>query len=239
MRDDKLLHGIPSTHDLARMYYELARLGARTVGKKCAWRYNASSPETLLALAADMSRYDPRLFEALTQLLGRSWRQFSPLRVRDLFPRLQSPQVFGVIGAFVHHLDDSAECRYYFEYLTRGLVPVPQQLFYHHLHAPGFPRALRSATETVAEFAKWGFLSEQGPVLTQANKGVAGTYTPAARHNILRRLLTARPTMQLREYLAAVQHSISRQQAVTDLKSFPGLRVRGHGRSARWVAKVQ
>jgi hypothetical protein len=39
----------------------------------------------------------------------------------------------------------------------------------------------------------------------------------------------------LADYLEAVDHAISRQQALSDLKRHPGLVVQGHGRGARWT----
>lgn len=229
-----MLQRIPTTNDVSRLYYELGQLGARTVGKHAAWPYGRPDREELLALAADMSRYDPRLFEALVEFLGRTWNTVSPLRVRQLMSQMSTPQVFGVLGAFVQQLDASEECLYFFEYLMRGWKPVPSQLFYQHHYAPGSSRALRAAAESVAEFRAWGFCAEQGPVLYQASKRAAGTYGTAARHNIVARLLTQHPTITVKEYLTAVHFSISRQQAYADLKAYPGLTHDGRGRGSRW-----
>ncbi|MBI4365322.1 MAG: hypothetical protein HY543_00730 [Deltaproteobacteria bacterium] len=236
MPQDKVLRAVPTTAHLARLYYELGRRGARTVGKRVSWPYGAPDQETLLALAADMARYDPRLFEALIEWLGRRWREFCPLRLRMAMPRMRTPQVLGVLGAFVRPLGASSECGYFFEYVMRGWPPVPPQLFYHLHYQLGSPRMLRAATEPVAEFLTWGFLAERGPVVRQATKGAGGTFHPAARRNIVARLLAQRSTLTLKDYLAAVQHSISRQQAYLDLKSMPLLRRSGRGRGSRWHA---
>ncbi len=65
----------PSTKHLSRMYYELGKIKANCVGMKSSWPYKAiKNREHLLALACDMSRYDPRLFEILVNyfiLIGR------------------------------------------------------------------------------------------------------------------------------------------------------------------------
>lgn len=233
-RERSLLQSSPTLSHLARLYYELGKIGSRTVGKKVQWPYGKPDRETLLALAAEMARYDPRLFEALAELLGRTWNTFSPLRVRQLMLQMHTPQVFGVLGAFVQQLDATAECAYFFEYLMRGWKPVSPQLFYQHHYAPGSRRALRAATESVAEFRAWGFCAEQGPVLSQANKRAAGTYGNAARQNIVSRMLTHHPTITVKEYLTAVHYSISRQQAYADLKAYPGLTHDGRGRGSRW-----
>ena len=53
----------PTTNHLSRIYFELAKLGARALGEKRPWLYgNVKDAEDILALALQMSRYDPRLF---------------------------------------------------------------------------------------------------------------------------------------------------------------------------------
>ncbi len=233
-----LLRATPTIAHLARLYFELGRQGARTVGKRASWPYGEPDRETLLALAGEMSRYDPRLFEALVEFCGRTWRHIDPLRLRTLMAQMHSPQVFGVIGAFVQHLDSSDECTYFFEYLLRGWNPVAPQLFYQMHYAPGSPRALRAAAESIAEFRYWGFLVEQGPVLHQATKRAAGTYSADARRNIVSRLLEQHQRITVKDYLVAVHYSISRQQAYLDLKAHSGLRQEGHGRGSHWGKSV-
>ncbi|MBI2345911.1 MAG: hypothetical protein HYV03_03330 [Deltaproteobacteria bacterium] len=111
-------------------------------------------------------------------------------------------------------------------------------MFFQHLYSPGSRRAFQAASETVAEFARWGFLASARPVIAQAGKRTVGSYPAWARRNILRRLLVERREITLAIYLAALHGSLSRQQAYLDLQQFPELRRTGHGRGATWCLKA-
>lgn len=232
-----MLQGTPTPDHLARVYYELGRIGARTVGRKVAWPYAPEAPEALIGLAADMSRWDPRLFEALVEYVGRTWRDIRPVRWRAVMHRMQTPQVFGVIGGFVEALARDPEAGLLFSALMEGWRPVSTQLFFHHLYSPGSALATEAAATSVAEFSRWGFLSDLRPVIAQAGKQTVGTYDAAARRAILRRLFVERSTVTIAQYLAALHQSISRQQAYLDLRQFPKLTHVGRGRAARWRMK--
>lgn len=224
----------PSATDLQRMYYELGRLGARAVGAKCRWPYRPETPEALLALASDMSRHDPRLFEVLVAFWIRTWARWHPVRLRAQFVRMQTPQVFGVIGEFVCGVVDQSEPRHYFDYVLSGLRPVPPQLFFHLLYAPGSPQARQAAEEGVAEFVRWGFLALMRPVIAQAGKVTAGGYARRERLNMASRMLARDGQITMAQYRRVLQHAVTRQQAYLDLKAL-GLRRTGHGRGARWT----
>lgn len=232
-----MLQGTPTPDHLARVYYALGRIGVRTVGRKAPWPYTPETPEALIGLAAEMSRWDPRLFEALVEYVGRTWRDIRPVRWRAVMRRMQTPQVIGVIGGFVEALAHDPEADGLFSALMKGWTPVSTQLFFHHLYSPGSARATGAAATSVAEFSRWGFLSDLRPVIAQAGKQTVGTYDAAARRAILQRLLVERSTVTIAQYLAALHRSISRQQAYLDLRQFPKLMYVGRGRAARWRMK--
>lgn len=225
---------IPSAADLTHLYYELGRLGVRTVGQPIPWQFSPKNAEELLALAADCSRYDPRLFDALVEFLWRSWSTFHPVRLRRAMATMWTPQVFGVLAEFFHARTSDRECHYYYEYLLRGYARVPYQFFFHFLHGPGTASAQRTAEESLAEFRRWGFLATERPIIDQREKTTCGRYEPETRSRILHRLLHRTNVITTDQYLTALDHSISRQQAVLDLRRYPGLQQRGHGRGARW-----
>ena len=75
-----LLAHAPLPRELARLYHELARLGAPSVGERQPWRYRPKGREGLLALAGEMLRYDPRLLSILLQLLLEHWAALESAR---------------------------------------------------------------------------------------------------------------------------------------------------------------
>lgn len=54
-----LLEHPPTEDETERLYHELARIGAPSVGRPAEWPYRIESKEHLLALAGEMLRHDP------------------------------------------------------------------------------------------------------------------------------------------------------------------------------------
>ena len=234
-----MLQGPPDEKTLSRLYYELAKLGANSSGAKEPWPYRLSSQEELLALAADLSRYDPRLLGILVEYFHKHWKELRPQILRDCYPRMAAPQTLAVIAEFAKHADPGPESRYFMEYLQRGLKPVPAQLYFRDLYSPGSALSKRSIEESLAEYKKWGFLSRESPTIDVFRKRSAGTLDAASRRNILRKLFASKKELQLADYLKALPHPVTRQQALLDLKEIAKLRGSGRrGPGARWVLKA-
>lgn len=219
---------------LSRIYFELAGLGAKCAGAKRPWPYKTGSKEELIALACDMSRYDPRLFDILVLYFIDHWKEIDPARLRSFYPRMKTPQVVAVIGEFLKEAATEDEAYFFVEYLSRGLKPAAVQLFFYDLYSPGGRLVRRAAEESLLEYKKWGFLSCERPVVDSSNRAAAGRMDSTSRLNVLKRLLNEKKVIRLKDYMEAVKNSVSRQQALIDLKE-SGLAERtGSGRSAKW-----
>lgn len=230
-----MLKGIPKEGHLARAYFELAQRGAPATGKKTPWPYKPENVEELFCLTADMSRYDPRLFSILVSFLAAQWSQLNPLKVRQYYTRMKSPQTVAVMTEFLlKQPADHEEASYLFEYLKVGLKPVSLQYFYHHLYLPGSDLAARAMEGSLEEYKRWGFLAREAPVLDMKTRRPIGTLGATARLHILRELLQRRHQISIAEYLQALGNLISRQQALIDLKSCSEAKLVGQGRGARW-----
>jgi hypothetical protein len=231
-----MLSEIPTEDHLARIYYELARLGATSVGEKRPWPYQPQSREDLFCLAADMSRYDPRLFDILVAFLDKSWQDFNPAHVRSCYARMETPQTIAVMTEFLlGHRPMPDEKRYFLEYLQQGLEPMPLQLFYQHLYKPGGNLMRRAVETSLREYKRWGFLGREAPVLDEAGRKEIGSQDAASRRNVLLDVLRKKKRIRLSDYIAALGKGISRQQALLDIKSIKGIRCEGRGPGARWV----
>ncbi|MBN1283453.1 MAG: hypothetical protein JXA24_06760 [Proteobacteria bacterium] len=230
-----MLKGTPTEDHLARMYYELAKHGAASAGEEKAWPYGEMSQSELFCLAADMSRYDPRLFDVLVSFLDRRWGALDPLAIRSTYAFMETPQTIAVMAEFLlgrqGHPDEK---RFFFEYLQKGLAPVPLQLYYHYLYRPGGELMMRAAEAPLQEYKRWGFLAREAPVLDEAGRRTVGSRDAASRRNILVRLLEERKRIRMVDYLAALDFGISRQQALLDMRSTKGVRLTGRGPGARW-----
>lgn len=227
---------IPSTNHLLRAYHELAALGASAAGKHKPWSYHPDGTEELLAICGELSRHDPRLFEILINYMRDHWENIDWLKLRRDILQTPSPQVWGVIGELLHTSTGDAEIRNCFRFLMHGVPATPTQHFYHLLYTPGSLLAARAMTHRLREFERWGFLASERPIMDQGQKLGTGRLSSRARQQILQQLITQRGHLQIRDYLAALPHPISRQQALTDMRSIPGLRRRGHGRGSTWSA---
>lgn len=230
-----VLRGGPSRDELERLYYELGRRGGKCVGERRPWQVRIAALEDLIAFAAHSARYDPRLFHVMALYFIAHWREVNPLALRERYAQLQTPQIFAVIGEFVAHAVADLECRYFFEYLSAGLEAVPAQLFFIDVFPPGSEAVLREAGESLAEFRKWGFLSRERPIVDSETRQTSGTWSASARKQILKRLLQKKNRISTGDYLHAVQHSISRQQAIVDLRHAAFLKPCGKGRGSYWT----
>lgn len=232
-----MLRGAPSEAHLARVYFELAKLGANCSGQKKPWPYKPHDQEGLLALAAEMSRFDPRLLSILVEFLFNHWKNISPQKLRAYFSKMETPQTMAVIAEFLKIAAEEPELRYFADYLQKGLKKVPFQLYFRDLYVPGGELSRRAADESLSQFKKWGFFARESPSVDVFKKVTVGSMDAASRLNLLRRLFQNRKSLSLRDYLGALQHSISRQQALQDFAKVAVLRDGRQGRGARWTLK--
>jgi hypothetical protein len=233
-----MLQGPPDEKTLSRAYYELAKLGAKASGAKEAWPYHPNSSEELLALAAELSRYDPRLLGILVEYFHNHWKEIRPQALRDCYPRMNTPQTVALIAEFAKRANPDHESRYFMEYLQRGLKPLPSQLYFRDLYSPGGALSKRSIDESLAEYKKWGFLGRESPTIDVFRKRSVGSLDADSRRNILRKLFESKKEIRMADYLKALPHPVTRQQALLDLKEIARLRNPTFGVGARWVLKT-
>lgn len=225
----------PPTEDhLSRIYYELGKIGARAVGSQKKWPYHPKSKELLFALAAEWSRWDPRLLEIVVQYGLQRWKELKPQSLREAMTQMETPQTFGVMASFIQRaLPEDKELHLFWDYVTAYFEPVEEQFYFRDLYLPGSRLAERAARESLVEFKKWGFLGRERIIVDPTTKRCVGTWDQTSRQNILRRLLKQKGTIQISDYLEEIAHTISRQQALQDLKLI-GARQNGKGRGASW-----
>jgi hypothetical protein len=232
-----LLAHAPTQPELERLYYELAQVGASSVGQKRAWRYRPRSLEELIALASEMLRYDPRLLSILLQFLLQRWREVHPLRMRDLLKQLRWPEAILVVLEFAKSEASDPEFRHWADYLAAGFSRVePPERFFLDAERPGSRVAQRRVGRNLKPYARWGFIASERPVADPVSKRAVGRYDAATRRRILLELMQRQGELTLAEYLDAVDQAVSRQQALADLRGMPQLRVTGRGRAAKWIA---
>ncbi|MFH1874862.1 MAG: hypothetical protein ABH859_06735 [Pseudomonadota bacterium] len=230
-----MLKTSPTNNHLNRIYWELARAGAECVGAKQKWPYKEiADKEELIVLAAEMSRYDPRLFNILVGFLIENWSKLNPFKLRSYYTQLEWPQTLAVLAEFLKGNQTDNEAIFFAEYLQAGLKPISLQFYFINLYVPGGNLAKRALEEGLLEFKKWGFLACERPTIDLKTRKTAGLLDPASRRNLLCRLLGKKPEITLKEYLQALNYSISRQQALLDLKASGKVKSMGKGRSAKW-----
>ena len=230
-----LLRHAPTVHELERLYHELAKLGAPSVGRKRSWRYRPTTPEALLALAGEMLRYDPRLLSILLQFVVRHWQRLNPVTLRAQMRAMRWPQALLVVMEFAKLASSDPELKYFCDHVSAGLLRVdPAERFFLDAERPASRMAARNLGRNLGPYARWGFIGHERPTADAATKRTVGRYDARTRRQILAELIAASDGITLAEYLEAIDHAISRQQALLDLKAHPSLRVQGHGRGASW-----
>lgn len=229
-----MLKQIPTDDDLARIYFELSKIGARCVGALKKWPYNEVDKYKLLGLASEMSRYDPRLFSILVEYFICNWKEINPTKVRDLYSLLETPQLFGVIGEFMKSAERSPEATYYVNYLISGLQPVSAQFLFHGIYQIGGTLAKKAMEMGLVEYKRWGFMAAQKPVIETETKISLGRLDASSRINILKKILERKKIIKISDYLKALDNTISRQQALLDLTNCNFAQKTGAGRGAKW-----
>lgn len=231
-----LLHHVPTPSELERLYYELEKIGAPSVGRASPWPYAPESAEELVGLACEMLRYDPRLLSILLQLFVERWDTFDPLSLRRSIKRMRWPQALLVVLEFARNARSDPELRHFADYLAAGFSRVsPAERFFLDMERPASRTARRKAGKNLKAYARWGFIGTERPTASVTDKRLVGTYDKDTRATVRRALAERRGTFSLREYLDALDDAVSRQQAYQDLKGDPDFVVEGHGRGARWT----
>jgi hypothetical protein len=184
-----------------------------------------------------MLRYDARLLSILLQFFLQQFTRINPLRLRERMRAMRWPQALLVVFEFAKGETRDAELRYLADYLAAGAVRIePSERFFLDVERPASRMALRRLGRNLAAYARWGFIGQERPVADPITKRAVGRYDARTRMQILSELIERRGELSLADYLAAIDHAISRQQALADLRHHPGLHLEGHGRGARWRA---
>jgi len=238
MRTGKgLLRHPPTAEELERLYHELALLGAPSVGRRRRWAYGVASREALLALAGEMLRYDPRLLSILLEYVLKHHTELNPRALRREMGDMRWPQALLVVFEFARVAEDDRELRYMADYLGAGHERVnPAERFFLDVDRPASRTATRRAGRNLNPYKRWGFIGTERPTASVASKRLVGTSDSGSRALVRADLVRRHGSFTVADYLDALDHAISRQQAYQDLRADETLELRGRGRGARWHA---
>ncbi|MBU0504766.1 hypothetical protein KJ708_02140 [bacterium] len=226
----------PTLKHLSRMYYELAQLGARAIGEKEEWPYDYALKEELLILGSQMSRYDPRLLSILVEYFYRNWKRINPLELKILLKQANTPQTVCVILNFLTRTHDKEYLDYY-EYITKEYKPVPHQLYFIDLYSPGSNNMKQASKKSLSEYYEWGFLARERPIIHKAQRMSLGHWGPESRKNIIQDLAHNNINFTISDYLKKIDNTITRQQALIDLKNTSNIELKGRKKGSHWVLK--
>jgi hypothetical protein len=225
----------PSEAELARLYHELAKLGATSVGDNVPWVHAPENREQLLVLASQMMRYDPRLLSVLVQWFAAHYDMLNPLQLRRELRQVRWPQSLLVVLEFARLDASDPELEAFCKYVSIGFQRVePAERFFLETERPGSRAATRNLGRNLAPYARWGFIGQERPTIDPVSKRSVGRYDAQTRRRILDDLIERYTDFSMADYLSAVDHSISRQQALADLRSYNVIAPSGGGRGARW-----
>jgi hypothetical protein len=224
--------------ELARLYHELAAIGARVEGRRYPWRFGKPSPEELVVLAVQASRHDARLLWATVELLARGYARLNPLELRRAAQRARWPAAVGVAFEFARRAARSEELDGYAEFVTAPIAPARGERFFLGARAFGGVQARRDAEESLAEYKRWGYLGREEPFSKELGVAAHGTLGRQERMNLLRRLAERRGEVTFAEYFAALRGRVSPRQASRDLRDAAFLEKEGRTRDARYLLRA-
>lgn len=225
--------------ELARLYHELGRLGARAEGRRSPWRSGTPAPEELVVLAAQAARREPRLLWILVELLATGYERLNPLVLRRAVRRSRWPAALGVALEFARAAAGSAELDDVAAFVMAGVAPAAGERFFVGTRAFGGTLARRDVEESLAEYRRWGYFSREEPLAKELGTVARGTLGPVERRNLLRRLAERKRVVTLADYLAALRGRSSPRQASRDLARAPFLVREGRTRAARYRLRTE
>lgn len=217
----------------SRLYWELGERGGFCSGEKQAWKYRSLSEEELLVLAVLQSRHDPRLLAILIDFLQkpRPTHSFDPILFKRLLREHRALPIVCVIGDFILEARPPQEIQDLFRFLMAGAKPVPTQLFYKGLYPLGGHKMQEVLDKPLWYFKKWGFLAVDAPLLKdKIGSKRTYLYDEPSRLAILKDLTQRSPVFRLKDYLHEISSSISRQQALKDIRSISWIKKKGCGK---------
>ena len=223
-----------SEAEIARLYHELSKLGARVEGRKAPWGFGSPTAEEVLVLAAQAARRDPRLLWVAVELLARRYEVFDALRLRRAALRARWPAALAVAFEFAKEVTRSDELQDYSRFVTSPILPARGERFFLGTRAFAGEQARRDAEESLAEYKRWGYFGREEPFAKELGVAARGTLGPAERQNLLRRIASRRGEVTLAEYQEALRGRASARQATRDLAAAPFLVREGRTRGARW-----
>ncbi len=228
---------VPTDADLARAYHELALRGAPLAGRAARWPYHPESDEALICLLSEMARYDARLLGALVELCLERWPRLSPMALRLAMRRMRRPQAACVVVEFARGAVNDRELALWARHVSADWPRLdPAEHFFVDDVRPAERTAARRVGRSLAAYSRWGFIAVERPTLDPFRKIRLGRYDARSRQTILEGLTGTAGGVTLVDYLDAIDHSVSRQQAITDLRRH-GLAPDRHGPGAAWRAK--
>jgi len=228
-----MLEAVPTEDELARLYYELARIGARASGDRAPWRYGRPSKEELVVLACEASRYDPRLLWVAVSFLTQKYDGLNPLVLRRVNDRARWPAALAVAFEFARRVRPEPELRDVAEFVVRRVSRARDELFFIGTRKPGGKMIERIASESLAEYRRWGYLGSEVPIAKELGSTVRGTMAWAQRRNVLLRL-GRRGAFSPTDYMNAIDRCVSRRQAARDLSAADFLVREGNTRAIRY-----
>ena len=221
-----------SGQESARLYWELSQRGAASVGQWAPWRYESISEDDLLLSALRQCRYDPRLLEVMVNFFSEDKFRLNMITFKKKIIKEGVLPVMVVIGEFVLESAVSSEAKELVRYLMIGAKPVPTQLFFSGLYKIGGKKMKEALQQPLWAFKKWGFLAADPPWSKGKQPKRTYLFDSTSRLHLLRDLSKEKGSFRLKDYLEALGNSVSRQQALKDLKSVPWIRKRGQGKGS-------
>jgi hypothetical protein len=182
-----------------------------------------------------MMRYDPRLLSILVQWFAAYYDTLNPLQLRRELRQGHWPQSLLVVLEFTRLDRNDPEFDAFTKYVGAGFDRVePAERFFFEMERPGSRSAARNLGRNLAPYARWGFVGQERPTVDPVSKRSLGRYDALTRRRILNDLIERYADFSMADYLSAVDHSVSRQQALADLRAHKTIAPLGAGRGARW-----
>ena len=217
--------------------FRLSKMGARILSVPSRLKLSDISDERVLAMAGEHSRDDFELAYVLVDLMARNASRFHPFLLRREISQMPSPHVWGVVFEFVKKICIHSDIESFSRILLKGTSRQPFAFYARAASKLSSYEAQEIRRKSPLEFRKWGFYCKEVPIFKDLDLQKKKKHYPVeVRFRILKRLFAQHGRIQMSEYMAELDSTITRQQAHRDLVTYPGVRFISDKRGRRYAA---
>ncbi len=222
---------IPNKKDLIS-YYNLLQTTNSPLNEK-----------TLFQIIHD-TRWDPRLHQQVIEHLAKHWKEISAIYLNREAQESFWPTTLALTLEILEYFFkttkqlDSKNFKLFKNWKKLCLTNISkahEELYYIGLSTFAGTESKKDFYYSAKPFSKWGYLCRDLPLSKFKVESQISLYSAVSRRNILLSLFHHKKRITIKDYLEALEYSVSKRQAERDLSSFKLVRRQGKTKGCSYI----